>query len=106
MVRLQAAAQRADTLDGGRGAAGHPDFSLATPTAARAGRQLRRQPMGVPPAVGARLSLVADMILEVDAINPQVAARLVPSLGRWKRFEPARAELMRAELERIVATPG
>ena len=46
------------------------------------------------------------MILAVDRINPQVAARQVPSLGRWKRFEPRRAELMRKELERIVATPG
>jgi aminopeptidase N len=49
---------------------------------------------------------VADMILEVDRINPQVAARQVPSLGRWRRFEPKRAEMMRAELERIVGTPG
>ena len=46
------------------------------------------------------------MILEIDKVNPQVAARQVPSLGRWRRFEPARAELMRAELERIVRTPG
>jgi aminopeptidase N len=30
----------------------------------------------------------------------------VPSLGRWKRFEPSRSQLMRAELERIVRTPG
>ena len=30
----------------------------------------------------------------------------VPPLGRWRRLELGRAELMRAELERIVATPG
>ena len=46
------------------------------------------------------------MVLEMDRINPQVAARQAPSLGRWKRFESNRAALMRAELERIVATPG
>jgi aminopeptidase N len=46
------------------------------------------------------------MILAIDRLNPQVAARQVPSLGRWRRFEPGRAELMRAELERIVGTPG
>ncbi|HET9352704.1 MAG TPA: aminopeptidase N C-terminal domain-containing protein, partial [Sphingomicrobium sp.] len=49
---------------------------------------------------------LADMILEIERLNPQVAARQVPSLGRWKRFEPNRAALMRAELERIVRTPG
>jgi aminopeptidase N len=46
------------------------------------------------------------MILAADAINPQSAARLVPPLGRWRRLEPKRAALMKAELERIVATPG
>jgi len=30
----------------------------------------------------------------------------VPPFGRWRRFEPDRAALMRAELERIVASPG
>jgi aminopeptidase N len=46
------------------------------------------------------------MIIAADKLNPQVAARMVPYLGRWRRFEPHRAELMRQALERIVATPG
>jgi aminopeptidase N len=46
------------------------------------------------------------MILAADKLNPQVAARLVPSFGRWRRFEPKRAELMRQALERIVGAPG
>ena len=32
---------------------------------------------------------LADMILAADRLNPQVAARLVPPLGRWRRFEPS-----------------
>ena len=31
---------------------------------------------------------LADMIIAADKLNPQVAARLVPPLGRWRRFEP------------------
>ena len=50
--------------------------------------------------------MLADFVIEADALNPQVAARLVPPLGRWRRYEPARAALMKAELERIVASPG
>ena len=46
------------------------------------------------------------MILAADKLNPQVAARLVPAFGRWRRLEPKRRELMRAALERIVAAPG
>jgi aminopeptidase N len=44
--------------------------------------------------------------LAVDKLNPQAAARLVPPLGRWRRFDEARADLMKAELRRIVETPG
>ena len=49
---------------------------------------------------------LADMILAVDRLNPQTAARLVAALGRWRRFDSARQDRMKAELERIVATPG
>jgi aminopeptidase N len=55
---------------------------------------------------GRGYAFLADMILAADQLNPQVAARLVPSFGRWRRFEPRRAELMRQALERIVAAPG
>ena len=46
------------------------------------------------------------MIIAADKLNPEVAARMVTPVGRWRRFEPKRAELMRQQLERIVATPG
>jgi aminopeptidase N len=85
---LQAAAQRADTVDQVRG--WRPsDFTSPIPTAARAGRQLRRQPMGVPPADGRGYRFLADMIIAATSSIPQVAARLVPPLGRWRRFEPS-----------------
>ena len=57
-------------------------------------------------ADGRGYTFLADMIIAADKLNPQVAARLVPPLGRWRRFEPKRAEMMRKALERIVATPG
>ncbi|MFX6857664.1 aminopeptidase N C-terminal domain-containing protein, partial [Acinetobacter baumannii] len=42
----------------------------------------------------------------LDPINGSIAARFIPSLGRWRKVEPHRAALMRAELERIAALPG
>jgi aminopeptidase N len=57
-------------------------------------------------ASGRGYRFVADTLLAVDRINPQSASRLVPPLGRWRRFDEARQALMRGELERIVATPG
>ena len=55
---------------------------------------------------GRGYAFLADMIIAADKLNPQVAARLVPPFGRWRRFEPKRAAMMRQALERIVATPG
>ena len=50
--------------------------------------------------------LLADQLIALDRLNPQTAAKLLPPLGRWRRFAPDRAGPMRAELERIVAIPG
>ena len=53
-------------------------------------------------ASGRGYRFLADMILAVDRINPQIAARLVPPLGRWRRFEPKprRADARRAGADR------
>jgi aminopeptidase N len=45
-------------------------------------------------------------LIALDKLNPQTAAKLLPPLGRWRRFAPDRAAAMKAELERILATPG
>ena len=104
---LQAAAQRGDTIDVVEALARHPQFSARNPNRWRAlVSHFAANQWAFHNASGRGYRFLTDMILAVDRINPQVAARQVPSLGRWKRFEPARAELMRGELERIVTTPG
>jgi aminopeptidase N len=104
---LQAAAQRTDTIDVVEALAGHPVFSARNPNRWRAlVSNFAANQWAFHHASGRGYRFVTDMILAVDRINPQVAARQVPSIGRWRRFEPIRADLMRAELERIVATPG
>jgi aminopeptidase N len=104
---LQAAAQRADTVSVVEGLAGHPDFTLKNPNRWRSlVSNFAANQWAFHHASGRGYRFVADMILQIDRLNPQVAARQVPSLGRWRRFEPMRAELMRAELERIAAAPG
>jgi aminopeptidase N len=102
---LQAAAQRSDTADQVLRLASHPDFVIANPNRLRSlvgtfgGNQ-----WAFHSADGRGYTFLADMILAADKLNPQIAARLVPPFGRWRRFEPARAELMRQSLERIVRT--
>jgi aminopeptidase N len=104
---LQAAAQRLDTLDQVRRLAEHMDFTLANPNRARAliGSFAMNQ-WAFHRHGGEGYAFVADMIIAIDRLNPQVAARLVPPLGRWRRFAEDRAAPMRGEIERILRAPG
>jgi aminopeptidase N len=103
----QALATRADVIDAVAALADHPDFTLANPNRLRAlvGAFAANQ-RGLHAPSGRGYRFVADMILAADKLNPQTAARLVPPLGRWRRFDEGRAALMRAELERIAAAEG
>ena len=104
---LQAAAPRRDTIDTVEALLGHGDFTMKNPNRLRAlAGSFAGNQWVFHEASGRGYRLLGDLIVKADAINPQVAARLVPPLGRWRRFEPGRAALMRAELERIVATQG
>jgi aminopeptidase N len=104
---VQALSARADALDEVEALARHPDFTLANPNRLRAlvGAFASNQHAFHDPS-GRGYRFLADTVLAVDKLNPQTAARLVPPLGRWRRFDAARQALMRAELSRIVATPG
>ena len=104
---LQATAQRDSTLDEVEKLASHPAFTLQNPNRLRAlAGSFGMNHWVFNHASGRGYRFLADMIIAADKLNPQVAARLVPPLGRWRRFEPGRAALMRDQLERIVAKPG
>ncbi|MEM8695060.1 MAG: aminopeptidase N [Pseudomonadota bacterium] len=103
---VQAMSIRDDTVDVAETLAAHPDFSIENPNRLRSligafgGNQ-----RAFHTASGRGYRFLADFILRADAINPQTAARLLPPLGKWRRFDEARGAMMRAELERILAAP-
>ncbi|MFY8048189.1 MAG: DUF3458 domain-containing protein, partial [Erythrobacter sp.] len=87
--------------------AGHPDFTLRNPNRVRSLHMaFAGNPQGFHAASGEGYRMIADVILALDPINPQTAAKFVPALGRWRRIESGRAALMKAELERILAAPS
>ena len=53
---------------------------------------------------GAGYHFLADQVLALDKINPQISARILTPLTRWRSFPQARGELMRAQLDRIIST--
>jgi aminopeptidase N len=103
----QALSARDDTAQAVAALARHRDFTLGNPNRARAligafGINQR----AFHDLSGGGYRFVADQLIALDRLNPQTAAKLLPPLARWRRFDPTRAALMRAELERILAVPG
>ena len=103
---LQAGSLHPAALDHVRALAGHPDMTLTNPNRVRSLYMAFAANAGAFHAAdGSGYRIIADLILALDPLNAQTAARFVPPLGRWRRIEPGRAALMRAELERILAAP-
>jgi aminopeptidase N len=104
---VQAASSQPDTPDAVATLRNHADFTLSNPNRVRAligafgGNQAAFHV-----ASGAGYTLLADVIIALDPLNPQTAAKMITPLGRWKRFGAARQALMQAALHRILATPG
>lgn len=85
----------------------HPDFTWTNPNRVRAVLgTFSANLVAFHRRDGAGYRLLAERVIELDRRNPQVAARLLSALGRWRRFDAGRQELMRRELERVLATPG
>jgi aminopeptidase N len=104
---VQARAGAADTLERVQGLTRHPDFDVKNPNRLRAliGAFTGNAAVFHEKA-GAGYRLLADTIITVDALNAQIAARLTTALGNWRRYDGARQDLMRAQLERILAVPN
>jgi aminopeptidase N len=105
--QTQALSSRDDTASVVEELAAHRDFTLSNPNRARSligAFSVNQRAFHARDGRGYRF--VADQLIALDTLNPQTAAKLVPPLGRWRRFDEDRAALMRAELERIMAVPG
>ncbi|MFL5334146.1 MAG: aminopeptidase N [Geminicoccaceae bacterium] len=105
---LQAGIEDEGAVERIEGLLAHPAFSWSNPNRVRAvlGAFATMNLPGFHRRDGAGYRLLADKVLDLDRRNPQVAARLLSALGRWRRFDPDRQARMRAELERVVATSG
>ena len=83
----------------------HPDFDFKTPNRVRSviGSFATANLLHFNAADGSGYAFIADNIIELDPINPQVAARLANSLSHWKKFDPQRQHLIKQQLMRIKA---
>jgi aminopeptidase N len=105
---VQARIPEADTLARVHRLMKHPGFSMTNPNRMRSliGVFAAGNPSQFNRPDGAGYAFIADTVLELDAKNPQVAARLLASLKSWRMLEPGRRQLAERELQRIAKTAG
>jgi aminopeptidase N len=85
-----------------------PKFTLKNPNRARAllGSWASGNPSGFHRADGAGYALYAERLAELDALNPQIAARLATAFNGWNRLEPVRREAARQAMAQLAARPA
>ena len=83
----------------------HPAFSLANPNRARSlvFAFCNANPVQFHALDGSGYALWAELVITLDASNPQLAARLARSLDRWRKYTPALQLQMQAALEQVAA---
>ncbi len=102
---LQAAIPEPETLARVRELTTHPAFALTNPNRVRAliGAFALANQTQFNRRDGAGYAFHADNVLAIDAINPQVAARLMTAFRSWRALEPVRRDKAQSELQRVAA---
>ena len=102
--------QAASTLPGGlervQALMQHPAFTLKNPNKVRAliGAFAGQNLINFHSADGSGYRFLADLVITLNALNPQIASRQLTPLTRWSKYAPERRTMMRNELERILAS--
>ncbi|MHB1056874.1 MAG: aminopeptidase N [Rhodanobacter sp.] len=85
-----------------------PAFTLKNPNRVQSllGAFVRNNPSGFHRVDGAGYRLLAERLVALDALNPQVAARLATAFNGWQRLEPQRREAARAAIVELAGHGG
>jgi aminopeptidase N len=104
-LALQASSRLPGTLREVERLLGHPAFDIKNPNRVRAlvGAFAHGNPVRFHAASGEGYVFLAEQVLRLDRLNPQVAARMIAPMTRWRRFDEGRQARMRTELERVLA---
>ena len=105
---VQALSRLPGTLDRVRALLDDPAFSRRNPNKVRAliGAFAHSNPLRFNAPDGSGYAFVVEQVLALDALNPQVAARLLGAFSQWRRHEPGRREGMRQALEQVAVHDG
>jgi aminopeptidase N len=101
---IQAASPMQDTFATVLSLTGHPAFNLSIPNRVRAviGSFSQANPLHFHAINGQGYEFLANHVIALDILNPQVASRMLGPLTSWRRFDPTRQSLMKTQLERVM----
>ncbi len=86
----------------------HPAFDIKNPNKVHSliGVFCNNNAINFHCADGAGYEFLLDNILTLNQLNPQIAARLLTPLTKWKKYDSQRQRLMKQALERLLASEG
>jgi aminopeptidase N len=101
-LRVQAMSRLPGTLEEVKRLTTHPAFSIRNPNKVYAliGAYTANH-VRFHAADGSGYAFVADQVIALDPLNPQIASRIARAFDRWKKLDPGRRLHARAALERI-----
>ncbi|WP_432742442.1 aminopeptidase N [Methylobacter sp. G7] len=103
---LQASSSMPETFATVQALMQHPAFDLKNPNRVRSliGAFSQSNPLHFHAANGRGYRFLADQIIALNTLNPQIASRMVGALTSWRRFDEGRQALIKTQLERIMTT--
>ncbi|MFV3076427.1 aminopeptidase N [Niveispirillum fermenti] len=103
---IQATSARPETLAEVRALLSHPGFNIRNPNKVYAligaftGNAVAFHAAG-----GAGYEFLADRVIELNRLNPQVASRMAKAFARWRNYDAERQAAAKVALERVAHTP-
>ena len=100
---VQASSPQPDTLKNVQALMQHEAFEMTNPNKIRAliGGFCNNNPVNFHNTDGSGYGFLADQIISLNKLNPQVASRMATILTRWANYDNIRADLIKRQLTRI-----
>lgn len=104
-LTVQALSTSEDTLIRVKGLMKHPAFSITNPNNVRSliGQFCRNNPVNFHTKDGSGYQFLAEQILVLDALNPQIAAKQMGAFNSWRQYDEKRQTLMKEAISTIAA---
>ncbi|HEC58370.1 hypothetical protein LCGC14_0946560 [marine sediment metagenome] len=106
-LTVQAQSNLPNTLIRVKGLMKHPAFSIKNPNNVRAliGQFCRNNPINFHAKDGSGYQFLAEQILVLNKLNPQVASRMLGAFNSWRQYDEARQAMMKQALNDIASQP-